>query len=59
MPVGAVALEVNANSCDNERVESVVEEVNPVDGIDFLEIGGYVAEESVKDVAKGVNFSCE
>ena len=44
VPVGAVALEVNANSCENKHVESEVEEVDPVDSIDFLEIGGYVAE---------------
>ena len=53
MPVGAVAFETNAI----EHVESGVEEVDPLEGIDFLEIGGYVAKESVKevsDVAKGV-----
>ena len=41
VPVGAVALEMNANICENEHVESEVEEVDPVDGIDLLEIGGY------------------
>ena len=53
VPVGAVAVETNAI----EHVESGVEEVDPLEGIDFLEIGGYVAKESVKevsDVAKGV-----
>ena len=47
MSVGAVAVEVN----DSEHVESEVDEVEPVDSIDFLEIGGYVAKESVNDVA--------
>ena len=37
--VGAVAVEVNANG----HVESEVDEIDPVDSIDFLEIGGYVA----------------
>ena len=49
--VGAVVVETNANICKNEHVESEVEEVDPVDSIDFLEIGGYVAKESVNDVA--------
>ena len=40
MPVGAVAAEVNANICENKHVKSEVEEVDPVEGIDFLEIGG-------------------
>ena len=53
VPVGAFAVEVNAN----KHVESEVEEVNPVDNIDFLEIGGYVAKESVNDVAIGDNLS--
>ena len=47
--VGAVAVETNTNICKNEHVESEVEEVDPVDSIDFLEIGGYVAKESVND----------
>ena len=33
------------------------EEVDPVDDVNFLEIGGYVAKESVKDVAIGDNLS--
>ena len=57
--VGAVAVETNANICKNEHVESEVEEVDPVDSIDFLEIGGYVAKESVNDVAIGDNLSHE
>ena len=57
VPVGAVALEVNANSCKNVHVESEVEEVDPLEGTDFLEIGGYVAKESVNDVVIGDNLS--
>ena len=52
MPVGAVAVEVNAN----EHIKDEVEEVDPVDSIDFLEIVDYVAKESVKDVVKGVRL---
>ena len=51
--VGAVAVVVHAN----EHVKSEVEEVDPVDSIDFLEIGGYVAKESVKDAVIGDNLS--
>ena len=40
MSVGAVAVEVNAD----EQVESEVDEVDLVESIDFLEIGGYVAK---------------
>ena len=50
---------MNATSSINEHVESEVEEVDTVDGIDFLEIGAYVAEEPVKDVAEGVNLCRE
>ena len=57
--VGAVAVETNTNICKNEHVESEVEEVDPVDSIDFLEIGGYVAKESVNDVTIGDNLSHE
>ena len=53
VPVGAVAVEVNAISSENEHVASEVEEVDPVDSIDFLQIGGYVAKESATDVAIG------
>ena len=53
--VGAVAVEVNAN----KRVESEVDEVDPVDSSVFLEIGGYVAKESVNDVVIGDNLSRE
>ena len=57
MPVGAVDLEVNVNSCENGHVESEVEEVDPVNSIYFLEIGGYVAKESVNDVVIEDNLS--
>ena len=50
--VGAVAVEVSSN----EHVESKVNEVDPVESIDFLEIGGYVAKESVNNVAIGDNL---
>ena len=53
--VGAVTVEVN----DNEHGESNVDEVDPVDSIDFLEVGGYVAKESVNDVTIGDNLSHE
>ena len=44
MSVGAVAVETNANICNSGHVESEFEvEVDPVDSIDFLEIGGYIA----------------
>ena len=57
--VGAVAAETNANICKSGRVESDVGEVDPVESIDFLEIGGYVAKESVNDVAIGDILSQE
>lgn len=59
VPVGAVAVEVNAASSENDHIRSEAEEVDPVDGTDFLEIGGYVAKESVKDVAIGDNLTQE
>ena len=57
LPIGAVAVEVNATSSKNENVKSEVDEVDPVESTDFLEIGGYVAKESVNDVAMGDNLS--
>ena len=57
--VGAVAFETNSNICKHEHAESEIEEVDPAENIDFLEIGGYVAKESVKDVAIGDNLSYE
>ena len=59
VPVGAVAVEVNADISKNGHVKSEAEEVDPVDGVDFLEIGGYVAKESIKDVATGDNLTDE
>ena len=59
VPVGAVAVEVNAGISKNGHVKSEAEEVDPVDGVDFLEIGGYVAKESIKDVATGDNLTEE
>ena len=56
--VGAVAFETNANICKHEHAESEIE-VDPAENIDFLVIGGYVAKESVKDVAIGDNLSHE
>ena len=57
--VGAVAFETNSNIYKHEHAESEIEEVDPAENIDFLEIGGYVAKESVKDVAIGDNLSHE
>ena len=59
MSVGAVAVEVNATSSMNKHVKSKVEEVDLVESIDFLEIGGYAAKESVNDVAIRDNLSHE
>ena len=56
VPVGTVCVEVNTTSSKNERVKGEVEDADPVD-VNFLEIGGYVAKASVKDVAKGDNLS--
>ena len=55
MSSGAVPVGTNAK----EHVKSGVEEVDPVGGTDFLEIGGYVAKESVNDLAFGDNLSHE
>ena len=59
VPVAAVAVEVNADISKSGNVKSEAEEVDPVDGVDFLEIGGYVAKESIKDVATGGNHTDE
>ena len=59
VPVGAVAVEVNADISKSGLAKSEAEEVDPVDGVDFLEIGGYVAKESIKDVATGDNLTEE
>ena len=50
---------MNANVSKSGHVENEVEEVDPVDNIDFQEIGGYVAKESVNDVAIGGNLTHE
>ena len=47
---------MNANICENEQE---VEEVDPVERTDLLEIGRYVAKESVNDVVIGDNLSHE
>ena len=57
--VGAVAFETNSNICKHEHAESEIVEADTAENIDFLEIGGYVAKESVKDVAIGDNLSHE
>ena len=41
VPVGAVCVEVNTTSSKNEHVKGDVEEVNPVDDVNFLEILGF------------------
>ena len=50
-PAGAVAVKVNATSSKNK--------VDPVESTDFVEIGCYVAKESVNDLAIGDNLSHE
>ena len=60
MSVGAVAVEAKANICKSRHAKSEVEkEVDPMDGIDFLQIGGYVTKESVNDVATRDNLTHE
>ena len=54
--LGAVVVGVDANISKNEVVKGEVEGVDLVDAVNFLEIGGYVAKESVKDVAIGDTF---
>ena len=56
-PLGAVAVGVDANLSKKDDVKSVVEEVDFVDNVNFLETGGYVAKVSAKDVAIGDNLS--
>ena len=58
-PVGAVAVEENITNRKNDDVKSELEIVDPVEDVDFLEIGGYVAKESIKDVATGDNLTDE
>ena len=56
--LGAVAVGVDANFCENDVVEGELG-VDPVDDVNFMEIGDYVAKESVNDVAIGFNLSDE
>ena len=53
---GAVAVGVDANFCENDVVEGELG-VDPADHVNFMEIGGYVAKESVSDVAIGDSLS--
>ncbi|PFX13428.1 hypothetical protein AWC38_SpisGene22484 [Stylophora pistillata] len=55
--VRAATVEMETISRENEHVKGETEEVDPVDDVDFLEIGGYVAKESVNDVAIGEHLS--
>ena len=56
--LGEVAVGVDANFHENDVVEGELG-IDPVDDVDFMEISGYVAKESVNDVAIGVNLSDE
>jgi len=49
--LGAVAFLVDVNIIKNDYIKGEVEEVNLVDDVNSLEIGGYVAKESIKLVA--------
>ena len=55
--LGVVAVGVDTDLSKKDNVKSVVEEVNFVDNVCFLETADYVAKESVKDVAIGDNLS--
>ena len=52
-----IQIGVDADVSKKGNVESVVEEVNFVDNVCFLETDGYVAEQLVKDEAIGDNLS--
>ena len=52
----AVAVGVNTVSSKNDIVKGKLG-VDPVNDVNFLEIGGYVANETVEDVAIGDNLS--
>ena len=56
--LGAIAVGVDANFSENDVVEGELG-VDPVDDVNFMEIGGYIAKESVNDVAIVVNLSDE
>ena len=47
-------MDANISKNNNAKVELGVD---PVDDVNFLEIAGYIAKESVKDVAKGDDLS--
>ena len=55
--LGAVTVGADGNFSKNDIVKGEVEGVDPVDDVNFLEIGGYVAKESLKAVAIGDNLS--
>lgn len=46
--LGAVTVGVDANSSKNDEVKGEVGGVDPVDGVNFLEISGYVTKELSK-----------
>ena len=46
--LGAVTVGVDANISKNDDVKGEVEGVDPVDDVNFLEIGGYVTKELSK-----------
>ena len=54
-----VAVGVGANLSKNDDVKAEVEEVDPVDDVNFLEISGYVAKDSGIDVATGDNLTSD
>ena len=56
--LGAVAVGVDTVISKNDIVKGELG-VDQVDDVNFMEIAGYVAKESVKDVAIGVNLSHE
>ena len=55
--LGVVAFGVDANLSKKDDVKGRAEGNDLVDDVNFLEIGGYLAKESVKDVAIGDNHS--
>ena len=56
--LGAVAVGVGTAISKDDVVEGELG-VDPKDDVNFMEIGDYVAKESVNDVAIGVNLSDE
>lgn len=59
VPVRALAVRVDTEISKDEDVKADVDEVDLVDHVDFLDIGGYVAKESIEDVATGDNLTDE